>query len=132
MNQNFIGCVIILNIRVLTGVIGYKNSTEMFIYKLNFCCKNEVETESILHGNISLCEKVFYPCQGIAGLKKKEEKLLFLENERKRNKTESISTAVGRSKGGAHLDTWVMNKAYMCDVPARGTHTHTHTRYPTL
>ena len=73
MNQNFIGCVIILNIRVLTGVIGYKNSTEMFIYKLNFCCKNEVETESILHGNISLCENIFHPCQGIAELKKKEE-----------------------------------------------------------
>ena len=60
--------------------------------------------------------------------KKENEKILFLENERKRNKTESISTAVGRSKGGAHLDTWVMNKAYMCDVPPRDTHTHTHTR----
>lgn len=64
----------------------------------------------------------------IAELKKEEEKLLFLENERKRNKTESISTAVGRSKGGAHFDSWVMNMAYMCDVPPRGTHTQTHTR----
>ena len=89
--------------------------------------KNEVETESIVHDNTSLCGKVFYPCQGTAKLKKRE-KLLFLENERKRNKTESISTAVGRSKGRAHLDSWVMNKAYMCDVPPRGTHTHTHTR----
>ena len=60
--------------------------------------------------------------------KKRKEKLLFLENERKRNKTESISTAVGRSKGRAHLDSWVMNKAYTCDVPPRSTHTHTHTR----
>ena len=60
--------------------------------------------------------------------KKRKEKLLFLENERKRNKTESISTVVGRSKGGAHLDTWVMNRAYMCDVPSRGSHTHAHTR----
>ena len=60
--------------------------------------------------------------------KKKKKKLLFLENERKKNKTESISTAVGRSKGGAHLDTWVMNRAYMCDVPPRSIHTYTHTK----
>ena len=66
--QNFIGCVIILNIIVITGVIGYKNSTEMLISKWNFCCKNEVETESIVPDNISLCGKVFYPCQGTAKL----------------------------------------------------------------
>lgn len=57
--------------------------------------KNEVETDSIVHENIFLCGKVFYPCQGTAKFKKKKkekEKLLLLENERKRNKTESIST----------------------------------------
>ena len=74
MNQNFIGCVIILNIMVITRVIGYKNSTEMFISKLNFCCKNEVETQSIVHDNISLYGKVFYPCQGIAKFKKKKRR----------------------------------------------------------
>ena len=74
--QNFIGCVIILNIIVITGVIGYKNSTEMLISKWNFCCKNEVETESILHGNISLCGKVFYPCQGTVELKEKKRKTI--------------------------------------------------------
>ena len=80
MNQNFIGCVIILNIIVITRVIGYKNTTETFISKLNFCYKNEVETESIVHDNISLCGKVFYPCQGTAELKKerkKERKTIF-------------------------------------------------------
>ena len=77
MNQNFIGCVIILNIMVITRVIGYKNSTEMFISKLNFCCKNEVEIVSIVHDNISLCGKVFYPCQGIAKLKKRKKNYCF-------------------------------------------------------
>ena len=76
MNQNFIGCVIILNIIVITRVIGYKNSTEILISKLNFCCKNEVETESILHGNISLCGKIFYPCQGTVELKEKKRKTI--------------------------------------------------------
>ena len=76
MNQNFIGCVIILNIIVITRIIGYKNHTEMFISKLNFFCKNEVETESILQCNISLCGKVFYPCQGTVELKEKKRKTI--------------------------------------------------------
>lgn len=59
MNQNFIGCVIILNIIVITRVIGYKNSTEMFISNQTSVGKNEVETQSIVHDNISLYGKVF-------------------------------------------------------------------------
>ena len=36
--------------------------------------KNEVETESVVHDNTSLCGKVFYPCQSTAKFKKKEKK----------------------------------------------------------
>lgn len=54
------------------------------------------------------------------------------ERERERNKTESLSTAVGRSEGRADPDSWAMNRAYMCDAPPRGTHAQTHTGQPTL
>ena len=44
--------------------------------------KNEVETESIVHDNTSLCGKVFYPCQSTAKFKKKKNDCYWKMRER--------------------------------------------------
>ena len=134
MNQNFIGCVIILNIIAITGVIGYKNSTEMFILKWNFCCKNEVETESILHGNISLCEKVFYPCQGIAEFKKKRKKkknYCFWKMREREIKLKAFPQQWVEAKEGLTLTAgWWIRLICVMFRPGALTHIHTQDNPP--
>ena len=76
---------------------------EMFISKLNFCCKNEVETESIVHDNISLCGKVFYPCQDIAKLKKKKKNYCFWKMREREIKLKALPQQWVEAKEGLTL-----------------------------